>query len=266
MSKILFIPLKIITKEMLKQEELLDAAIIIKNSNYIVVFSGAGISTESGIDDFRSPTGLWSRYDPNIYANYQYFLQDPSLFWTMHKEVEESVGTAEPNQAHIAIAELERIGKVKAVITQNIDMLHQKAGTGKSGATIYQLHGEYGKLQCIKCKKEFNYDEIDTNNIDYPVCDCSGYIKPKVILFGESLPPGVLEGAINECINADCLIVVGSSLLISPANFLPSIAKQYGAKLIFINRENTVMDDLADIFLKGNAGDIFMELLNKIQI
>ncbi|MCK4778914.1 MAG: NAD-dependent deacylase [Candidatus Lokiarchaeota archaeon] len=247
------------------QEKIFDAALLIKNSSYIVVFSGAGISTESGIDDFRSPGGLWERYDPGIYASYQYFLQDPSLFWTMHKEVEDLVGTADPNQAHLVIAELEKMGKVKAVITQNIDMLHQKAGSGINGANIYQLHGEYGKLHCIKCNKEFNYDEIDTKDVKYPVCECSGYIKPKVVLFGESLPHGVLEGAMNECTNADCLIVVGSSLLVSPANFMPSIAKQYGAKLIFINRENTVMDDLADVFLKGSAGEIFTELLKLVK-
>jgi NAD-dependent deacetylase len=244
---------------------IIKATEIIKNSNYIVVFSGAGISTESGIDDFRSPGGLWERYDPGTYASYQYFLKDPSLFWTMHKEVEDLVGTADPNQAHLAIAELERIGKVKAVITQNIDMLHQKAGSGKYGANVYQLHGEYGKLHCVKCDKEFNFDDIDTKNVDYPICECSGYIKPKVVLFGESLPYGVLEGAMDECRNADCLIVVGSSLLISPANFMPSIAKQYGAHLIFINRENTIMDELADVFLKGSAGEIFMELMKKIK-
>ncbi|NVM38695.1 MAG: hypothetical protein HWN81_24115, partial [Candidatus Lokiarchaeota archaeon] len=102
---------------MVDQEKLFDAAFIIKNSNYIVIFSGAGISTESGIDDFRSPGGLWERYNPNIYANYQVFLQDPSLFWKMHKEIEDLVGTADPNQAHLAIAELEKRGKVKAVIT-----------------------------------------------------------------------------------------------------------------------------------------------------
>ena len=250
---------------MIDQEKLFDAALIIKNSNYIVVFTGAGISTESGIDDFRSPGGLWDRYDPNVYASYQYFLQDPSFFWKMQKEVDDLMDTAEPNQAHCAIAELEKMGKVKAIITQNIDMLHQKAGSGKFGAKIYQLHGEYGKLHCIKCQKEFNINEIDTKSVDYPVCECSGYIKPKVVLFGESLPHGILEGAMHESANADCLIVVGSSLIVSPANYMPSIAKQYGARLIFINRENTIMDDLADVFLKGSAGEIFTELLKIIK-
>ena len=250
---------------MIDTEKLSEAAKIIKNSNYIVVFSGAGISTESGIDDFRSPGGLWDRYDPSIYASYHYFLQDPSKFWEMHNELEDTVGDAEPNAAHLAIAELEKIGKIKAVITQNIDMLHQKAGSGKS-VKIYQLHGEYGILHCIKCGKEYKYDEVDTKTVDYPVCDCSGYIKPKVVLFGESLPFGVLEGAMNACRNCDCYKMVGSSLLISPANLLPSVAKHHGAKLIFINRDNTIMDELADVFLKGSAGEIFSELMKRVII
>ncbi|MFX1315991.1 MAG: NAD-dependent deacetylase [Promethearchaeota archaeon] len=250
---------------MIDVEKLSEAARIIKDSNYIVAFSGAGISTESGIDDFRSPGGLWDRYDPSIYASYQYFVKDPSKFWEMHNELEDTVGDAQPNAAHYAIAELEKLGKIKAVITQNIDMLHQKAGSGKFGAKIFQLHGEYGTLHCIKCGKEFTFNEIDTKNVNYPVCNCSGYIKPKVVLFGESLPYGVLEGAISESRNCDCFLMVGSSLLISPANFLPSIAKQYGAKLIFINRENTVMDDLADVLLKGSAGEIFKKLIENIK-
>jgi len=248
----------------MNEDLIIKAAEIIKRSNYIVVFSGAGISTESGIDDFRSPGGLWERYDPSTYASYQYFLHDPSLFWKMHKEVEELVGKANPNQAHLCIVELERMGKLRAIITQNIDMLHQKAGSGKYGAKIYQLHGEYGKLHCIKCNKEFSFDEIDTKNVEYPVCECSGYIKPKVVLFGESLPHGVVERAMDECIKADCFIVVGSSLLVSPANFMPSIALQYGAQLIIINREKTIMDDLADVFLKGSAGEIFTKILKML--
>jgi NAD-dependent deacetylase len=246
-------------------EKIRKATEIIKNSNYIVVFSGAGISTESGIDDFRSPGGLWERYDPSTYASYHYFLEDPTLFWKMQKEVDELIDEANPNQAHLVIAELEKMGKIKAIITQNIDMLHQKAGSGKYGAKIYQLHGEYGKLHCVKCNKEFEFGEIDTKNVEYPVCECSGYIKPKVVLFGESLPYGVLEGAMYECCQADCLIIVGSSLLIYPANQMPLIAKQYGSQLILINRENTIMNDLADIFLKGSAGEIFTELIKELK-
>jgi len=246
-------------------EKISKAAEVIKESNHIVAFSGAGISTESGIEDFRSEGGLWSRYDPLIYASYQYFLQDPSKFWEMHKELEVIVANAEPNYAHKAIAELERIGKVKAIITQNIDMLHQKAESGSYGAKIYELHGAYGILHCVKCGKEFAYEDVNTRSVKYPVCECSGYIKPKVVLFGESLPTSVLDGAMNACRDCDCFLMVGSSLAISPANFMPSIAKNHGAYVIFVNRENTMMDNLADIFLKGSAGEIFTELMKNIK-
>ena len=251
---------------MIDEEQISDVAKIIKESNYIVVFTGAGISTESGIDDFRSEGGLWSRYDPAIYASYYYFLDDPSKFWEMHNELEGLVANAKPNPAHYAIAELEKLGKVKAIITQNVDMLHQKAGSGSYGAKIYELHGQYGTLECIKCRKEFHYDEIDTKSVKYPVCKCSGYIKPRVVLFGESLPIGVMEGAMDACRECDCLLMVGSSLVVSPANFMPSIAKQSGARIIFINKDTTIMDDIADIFLRGSASELFTALMKKIKI
>jgi len=251
---------------LIDEKQISDAAKFINTANYIVVFTGAGISTESGIDDFRSEGGLWSRYDPAIYASYHYFLDDPSKFWEMHNELESLVSEAQPNRAHKAIAELEKLGKVKAIITQNVDMLHQKAGSGDHGAKIYELHGQYGTLECIKCRREFHYEEIDTKSVKYPVCECSGYIKPKVILFGESLPMGVMEGAMNACRECDCFLMVGSSLVVSPANFMPSIAKQYGASVIFINKESTVMDNLADIFIFGGASEIFTALMKKIKI
>lgn len=252
---------------MVDEKQISEAARILKKSKYIVVFTGAGISTESGIADFRSEDGLWSRYDPSIYASYFYFLQDPSKFWEMHKELEEIVTEAEPNPAHEVIAELEKMGKIKAVITQNIDMLHQRAGTTLNGAPIYELHGSYGILHCIKCGKEYKYNEIDTKSIDYPVCDCNpkGYIKPKVILFGESLPGGILDMAMKACRDCDCFLMVGSSLAVSPANFMPSVAKNHGAKIIYVNRDPTYMDDLADIFLKGSASEILTQIIQKIK-
>jgi len=251
---------------MIDEKLLSKAAEIINNSNHIVFFTGAGISTESGIDDFRSEGGLWSRYDPAIYASYFYFLQDPSKFWEMHNEIEDIVANAEPNPAHYAIAELERIGKVKAIITQNIDMLHQRAGSGAyNDIPIYELHGAYGRLECVKCRKEFEYNEIDTKSVKYPVCECSGFIKPKVVLFGESLPTNILDMAMKSCRDCDCFIMVGSSLLISPANYMPNFAKQNSAKIIFINKERTIMDNLADVFLQGSAGEIFIKLMKIIK-
>jgi NAD-dependent deacetylase len=242
---------------------ILNAVEIIRTSKRIVVFTGAGSSTESGISDFRSEGGLWTRYDPNIYANYHYFLQDPSKFWKMHNELVGILVNAKPNLIHIVVAELEKRGKVNAIITQNIDALHQKAGSGTyKNIPIYELHGSYMKLECVRCKKEYNFLEVDTKNVQYPVCKCNGYIKPKVVLFGESLSSRVLDGAIGASTNCDCFLMIGSSLLVYPANILPSLAKQSGAKVIFINRENTIMDELADVFLKGNGGEILSEILS----
>lgn len=249
------------------KQKIENAAQIIKNSNNIVVFTGAGISTESGIDDFRSEGGLWERYDPAIHANYYYFLKDPKPFWKMHNELMKVLTEAEPNPAHYAIVELEKLGKVKAIITQNVDMLHQRGGSGAhEDVSIYELHGSYDTLECIKCGKEWDYQEIDTTKKDFPQCDeCSGFIKPKVILFGESLPPNVMEGAMNALIKADCFILVGSSLAVSPANSLPALAKKNNAQLIYINKSSTTMDNLADVFIKGKASKILTELVKRVK-
>jgi NAD-dependent deacetylase len=246
-------------------EDLKKATEIVKNSEKIVVFTGAGASTESGIADFRSEGGLWSRYDPSIYASYHYFLEDPSKFWTMHNELVDIVVNAKPNPIHNAVVELEKLGKIIAIITQNVDALHQRAGSGTyNNIPIYELHGSYEKLECIRCKKEFLFEEVETKNVKYPVCECSGYIKPKVVLFGEPLRQSVIERAMNACRSCDCFLMIGSSLTVSPANFLPSIAKESGAKVIFVNRERTVMDDIADIFLRGSGGEIMSELIQRL--
>jgi len=250
---------------MLEERDLKKAAEIIKNSNYIVAFTGAGSSTESGIADFRSEGGLWSRFDPSIYANYHYFLKDPTKFWEMHNELVDLLVNAEPNPIHHAITKLEQLGKLNAIITQNVDILHQRAGSGKfNNIPIYELHGSYEKMECLDCKREFHFSKVETKSVKYPVCECGGLIKPKVVLFGESLPFGVLEGAMQECRNCDCFLMVGSSLLVSPANFMPVIAKQHGASVIFINRDKTTMDDIANVFLQGNGGEILIKLMDII--
>ncbi|MFX1399082.1 MAG: NAD-dependent deacetylase [Promethearchaeota archaeon] len=248
-------------------EKLIDEAVeVIKNSESIVFFTGAGHSTESGIEDFRSPGGLWERYDPAIYASYQFFLHDPSKFWELHKELESIMENVEPNPGHYAIAELEKMGKVSAIITQNIDMLHQRAGSGTyQNIPIYELHGSYGKLQCVKCRNIYDMKEVDYHSVDFPVCDCGGYIKPKVVLFGESLPIGALEGAIKAAANCDCFILVGSSLRVAPANYMPSIAKENGAKTIFINNEPTAMNHLADIFLESMSAPVLKKIIEKLK-
>lgn len=252
------------------QEDIMKTAEIIGKSNRIVVFTGAGISTESGIPDFRSSGGLWSKYDPDVYANYFLFLKNPSPFWTMHHEVVEMLLIAKPNSAHYSIFELEKMGKLKAIITQNVDMLHQRAGSGTvNDVPIYELHGAFGELYCLKCNKKYNHDEIKDLLTEkekiVPYCECGGVIKPTTILFGEQLPSKILSGAINACNNCDCFLMIGSSLLVTPANQMPYSAKNKGAKVIFINKEDTFMNNIADFFLKGKVGEILPKIINYLK-
>ncbi len=250
-------------------EEIRKAAEIIKNSNNVVVFTGAGASTESGIPDFRSPGGLWSKYDPDVYASYFLFLKDPKPFWTMHLEVSEMCLNAEPNPAHYAIVDLEKMGKLKVIITQNVDMLHQKAGSGSiNNVPIFELHGAFGDLYCMKCRKTYVHDDIKNLLSDesqvVPHCECGGVIKPTAVLFGEQLPLGVIDGAFNACNNCDCLIMIGTSLVVSPANRVPFVAKNSGAKVIFVNKDDSSLEYMMDVFLKGLCGEILPQIIEHL--
>ncbi|MHA1819329.1 MAG: SIR2 family NAD-dependent protein deacylase [Promethearchaeota archaeon] len=236
---------------------------IISESNNVIIFTGAGISTESGIPDFRSPGGLWTVFDPDIYANYNVFLRDPSKYWELERYVTKMLKSARPNAAHIAIAEFEKTNKLRGIITQNIDMLHQRAGSGVK-CKIYELHGSAIKSTCKSCGNVIDRERLleKMEKEDIPRCDiCGNVIKPDVVLFNEPLPPHVLEEAIEELDNCDCFIMIGSSLLVSPANFLPEIAKKNGAKLIFVNLEPTFFDYMADVTIYGKASVIVPKIL-----
>lgn len=242
------------------------AAHLISKANYIVAFTGAGISTESGIADFRSPGGLWERFDPAEYAEYSAFLAHPEKYWTMHKELSHIVLSAEPNPAHIALADLElKFGKLKTIITQNVDSLHSRAGNTK----IFELHGSAQTARCLSCSKEFFYtviQEMLEEGTTVPRCpQCDGIIKTNTILFGEPLPFGVLEQARNEIQSSDLVIVVGSSLTIYPAAALPMFAYNSGIPLIIINVEPTPLDRYADVVINEKAGETFTEIISVLR-
>ena len=246
-------------KELINQ-----ATEIIANSKYIVAFTGAGISTESGIPDFRSAEGIWTKFDPYEYASYQGFLKDPSKYWTMAKETRKIVVEAEPNEAHKALATLEQeYCKLKAVVTQNIDFLHTRAGNSK----VFELHGTYQKNFCMDCKGEFSLEDIGIqldSNLITPKCECGGVIKSSSILFGEPLPAKVFQEATKEVENSDCLIVIGTSLLVHPAASLPLIAAASGSKVIIINKEPTNSDYLAKVVIRGNATSVMDKILDRL--
>ncbi|MFB3884434.1 MAG: NAD-dependent deacetylase [Thermodesulfobacteriota bacterium] len=252
---------------MTKQAE--DVARFILSSKKIVVFSGAGLSTESGIPDFRSPGGVWDRYNPEDFY-YQNFLASETSrekYWQMATEMYEPMKKAQPNLAHLAIAEMERLGKLDCVITQNIDGLHFKAGNSEE--KVIQLHGTAMAVSCLSCGKRYDRDQIQERlrkGERAPYCDdCHGPLKPATISFGQSMPERETEEAYHRSSTSDLFIVIGSSLVVQPAASMPLVAKRNGAKLVIINRDPTPYDSTADIVIYGQAGPTMADILQKVR-
>lgn len=227
----------------------------IKNSNNIVFFGGAGVSTESGIPDFRSDNGLYNQkyeYNPETILSHRFFLKNTSYFYKFYKDNMIYLDV-QPNITHIKLAELENIGKLKAIITQNIDGLHQKAGS----KNVMELHGSIFKNYCMQCKKDYNiYKILESDNL--PLCDCGGIIKPDVVLYEEHLNQYLIECSIDAIRNADVLIVGGTSLGVYPAAGLINYYK--GDKLVLINKAPTPFDNKANLIINDSLGNIFRNI------
>ncbi len=237
-----------------------NAADIIYKSKFTIALTGAGISVESGIPDFRSEGGLWSRFDPSEYATIEAFRQDPEKVWKMLKEMDEIVSGARPNSAHIAMGEMEKMGFLHYIITQNIDNLHQEGGA----KNVIEYHGNSSTLSCLWCGRR--YRSIEKKGEYPPKCHCGRVLKPDVVFFGEPIPVDALHKSYELASKAEALMIVGTSAVVSPANSIPVIAKQNGAKLIEINLENThLTNSITDIFLKGRAGEILPALLKELK-
>jgi NAD-dependent deacetylase len=233
---------------------------LISKAQRISALTGAGISVDSGIPDFRSEGGLWKRFDPHEYATLDSFMRDPTKFWTMGRELAETIIKAEPNAAHIALARLEAQSKLRGIITMNIDNLHQLAGNRK----VIELHGNYLRAYCIECKMEYVgkkvHERVAQGEIP-PKCDrCGGVLKSEAILFGEPLPEEPMENAILLCRDTDLMLVIGTSLTVYPAAFLPQIARNSGAQVILINLDGVNKDNVADIVLRGRATEILPQI------
>ncbi len=234
---------------------------LIEDATKISALTGAGISVDSGIPDFRSEGGLWKRYEPLEYATYDGFLRDPSKFWTMGRELAEVFLKARPNDAHIALAELEKRGRFIGVITQNIDGLHQAAGS----KTVVELHGNYLKAHCMECAREYIGEAIHRRVADGeipPRCnECGGVLKSEAVLFGEPLPEQAMRAAISICRDTDLMLVVGTSLSVYPSAFLPQLAKNCGAKIILVNINGINRDEVADVVIKGRASVVLPRII-----
>jgi len=222
----------------------------VSQSKYIVFFGGAGVSTESGIPDFRSVDGLYNqtwKHPPEVMLSYDFFANKSKDFFEFYKNKLLHID-AQPNNAHLALAALEKSGKLKAVITQNIDGLHQKAGS----ENVLELHGSIWRNYCLGCKKIYDVNTI-ISAADIPFCLCGGVVRPDVVLYDESLDYDLMIKAMDHIAQADLLIIGGTSLGVYPAAGLLEVFK--GNRLVLINKSSTHMDDVADLIIRDNIGD-----------
>jgi len=245
-----------------------EVAELIVGAKKLVVFTGAGISTESGIPDFRSPGGIWSRFDPEDFT-YQKFVADPGARkkqWQMLGEGHLTT-EAQPNLAHYAIAELDELGRLDCVITQNVDNLHHKAGV--PAEKVFELHGNVQRVVCLSCGKLYPFEQIKARiekGEEIPDCEaCHGMLKPNAVLFGEQLPADVLQEASNRASNCDLFIVVGSTLVVYPAAYMPIYAVQAGAKLVIVNLSETPMDREANVLIRARAGEAMSKIVERVK-
>jgi len=237
------------------------AAEKIVNAKRAVSFTGAGISVESGIPPFRGPDGLWSKYDP-VFLDINYFHLNPRESWILIKEIfYDFFGEAKFNDAHLALADMEKQGLIKAIITQNIDNLHQEAGS----KNVYEFHGTSKNLLCSKCGLTYNVRDIHLNELP-PVCkECSGVLRPDFVFFGEPIPEPANSLSFREAQTADLFLVIGTTGEIMPASMIPFQAKQNGAFIIEVNTEpSRYTNEITDIFLKGKATSVMNRLIEEI--
>jgi NAD-dependent deacetylase len=234
------------------------AAKMISNSRKVIVFTGAGISTESGIQDFRSPGGLWQQWDPDelTFDKFMNSRASREHYWGFSRAIWPTMAAAKPNIGHYAIAELYRLGKLDSVITQNVDGLHQAAGVPDD--KVIELHGTIRWVSCLTCGKRWPREEIekrmDKTGEKAPECECGGFLKQATIAFGQSLPADAIQQAEEKSSSCDCFIVAGSSLVVYPAAQMPIVAKQNGAKLVIITLSDTPHDSYADVIINEKTG------------
>lgn len=251
-------------------QQISKSAELINHARKILVFTGAGLSTESGIPDFRSPGGIWDRFDPADFL-FQKILSDEKTrerYWKMSTELYDLLQKAVPNRAHLAIKELEDLGKLLAVVTQNIDGLHHKAGN--SPDKIIEIHGTALSVSCLDCGKKYDRDEIEgrlRSGIKVPYCDgCAGILKPDTISFGQAMPEDKVGESLEHATESDLCMALGTSLLVYPAAAVPAHAVNTGAKLLIINRDETPMDRHADLVIHDSVTQVLDQIMDKVSI
>ncbi|HZK19869.1 MAG TPA: NAD-dependent deacylase [Treponemataceae bacterium] len=239
------------------QSSLEKAAKLILSAKYCFTYTGAGISVESGIPPFRGENSLWERYDPTI-LDLRFFTENPADSWPVIKEIfYDFFGKARPNKAHEVLARMEAEGLLKSIVTQNIDNLHQEAGS----KTVFEFHGNSHQIVCMNCADTISASEADLSTLPLMCTKCGGLMKPDFIFFGEQIPPAAYEKSLEAARHADVCLVVGSTGEVMPAALIPSEAKRNGATIIEINPDDSLFThQITDIHLKGKAGAVFSEL------
>ncbi|MCP3874331.1 MAG: sigma factor regulator FecR [Desulfobacteraceae bacterium] len=237
----------------------------IKDSKHLVIFTGAGISTESGIPDYRSQGGLWDKFRPVYFDEFMTSEASRIQYWEQRLDMEKTLCVSKPNTGHMSISKLHELGFLKALITQNIDGLHKASGIPKD--KIIELHGNTRRVRCMSCKKLISWDEaqkmIDAGDMA-PVCSCGGYFKPDTISFGQAMPAEETQRAVALSAKSDVFIVVGSTLLVQPAALMPEYAKNANAFLAIINLSQTPYDNVCDVLIREKAGDVLKKIVKKI--
>jgi NAD-dependent deacetylase len=238
------------------------AAKDILNSKKTIAFTGAGISVESGIPDFRSAGGLWEKFDPEEYAHIQAFYSNPDRVWLMLKDMFSLILAAKPNPAHIGLAELERMGLLSSIVTQNVDGLHQAAGN----KNVIEFHGTHRTLSCLKCSTKIDGTSLKMEDLPPRCSRCSSLLKPDVVFFGEAIPWEAQVSSLKESKSCNVVLVIGTSAIVYPAASIPYTAKERGATVIEINKESTPLThQISDYFIFGSAGEIVPAIVEEVK-
>lgn len=247
-------------KAKLKEISPVELAAIIRRHSRLVALTGAGISVESGIPSFRGAGGLWERYDPLEYAHIQAFRRNPAKVWDLLKEMDDTISRARPNPAHYALAELEARGFLVGIITQNVDNLHQAAGSNR----VVEYHGNALRFVCDRCQERHPRESLDFAQAPL-YCHCGGLIRPDVVFFGEPIPPAAQAEAVELAQHCDLLLVIGTSGEVAPASYIPAIAKEGQAVIVENNLEPTRLTySLANHFLPGAAGELLPRVMQAL--
>jgi len=231
-----------------------------------VVFTGAGISTESGIPDYRSQGGIWEKFRPVYFNEFMSSREAREEYWRRWASLYRDLVRAKPNPAHQALVKLHELGLLESVITQNVDGLHQAAGLPDE--MIIELHGNTRRIRCMSCRRLFALDAVRNRlgaGENAPECSCGGYLKPDTVSFGQAMPMAEVERAVRLSKDCDFFMVVGSTVVVQPAAQMPYYAKNHGAFLAIVNLSETPCDGISDVLIRGKAGEVLQKIIQELE-